>query len=72
VTLRAAPSQLPECETQIYIKADSVHAGHSCSPSLFRRGLFSRTGFPLRFVQFDLREDSSAVGDLVAVNYYRY
>ncbi|EFJ51976.1 hypothetical protein VOLCADRAFT_116198 [Volvox carteri f. nagariensis] len=30
------------------------------------------SSFPLRFVQFDFREDSSSVGDLFAVNFYRY
>ncbi|GLI68984.1 hypothetical protein VaNZ11_013520 [Volvox africanus] len=30
------------------------------------------SSFPLRFVQFDFREDSSFVGGLLAVNFYRY
>ncbi|GIL43024.1 hypothetical protein Vafri_829 [Volvox africanus] len=30
------------------------------------------SSFPLRFVQFDFREDSSSVGGLLAVNFYRY
>ncbi|GLC63427.1 hypothetical protein PLESTF_000035000 [Pleodorina starrii] len=30
------------------------------------------SSFPLRFVQFDFREDSSSVGALFAVNYYKY
>ncbi|GIL72943.1 hypothetical protein Vretimale_4593 [Volvox reticuliferus] len=30
------------------------------------------SSFPLRFVQFDFREDSSSIGGLFAVNVYRY